>query len=109
MKLNLFFACIATIAGLLLAYLAFHIAEGEENDVLCGVGSAVCFIGTLIPMLSISHTSSRIQTNLRLLSTLFFFLFMVSHFCFAAFGVRLPYYIIELVKKTTSKQKPSKR
>ena len=94
MKANVFFVCISTLIALLLAYLAYHIAEGKENDIVCGVCSALCFICTLIPVLGMSHKSPRISVNLRVLSIVFFLLFVVSHFCFAACGVRMPYYVI---------------
>ena len=94
MKVNVFFVCIGTLIALLLAYWTFDIAKGKENDVACGVCSAVCFMGTLIPMLGINHESSSISVNLRVLSAVFFLLFIMSHFCFAFFGVRMPYYIL---------------
>ena len=94
MKTNFFFICISTLIALLLAYWAFYIAEGKENDVVCGVCSALCFLCTLIPTFGISHEYPRISTNLRVLSIVFFLLFVVSHFCFATFGVRMPYYVI---------------
>ena len=94
MKVNFFYSCIGALIALLLAYWAFDIAKGKENDVICAVCSAVCFIGTLVPMLGIGHESSRISVNLRVLSAVFFLLFVVSHFCFAFFGVCMPYYMI---------------
>ena len=94
MKANIFLCGISTLIALILAYLAFFIAEEKENDIICGIGSALCFLCTLIPVLGISHKSPRIATNLRVLSTMFFLLFAASHFSFAIFGVRMPYYII---------------
>ena len=77
-----------------MGYLAFEVAKGQENDYLCGIGSTVCFIATLIPAFGLSYESSRLGTNIRVLSALFFVVFLVSHFCFAGFGVKMPYYII---------------
>jgi hypothetical protein len=94
MKVNVFFFGIGIVMALLLAYWAFSIAEGQANDKICGIGSAICFMGTLIPMLGIGHDSSRISVNLRILSAVFFLIFLVSHFCLAIFGVRMPYYVI---------------
>lgn len=94
MKANFFFICISTLIALFLAYLAYYIAEGKENDVVCGVCSALCFLCTLIPTFGISHKLPRISANLRVLSIVFFLLFVVSHFCFAAFGVCMPYYVV---------------
>ena len=94
MKVNIFYVCISTLIALLLAYWVFNVAEGDENDTISGACSAVCFLGTLIPLFGIGHKSSRVTINLRVLSAAFFVLFVISHFCFAAFGVRMPYYAI---------------
>lgn len=78
----------------LVGYLAFNIAEGKENDAVCGIGSTVCFIATLIPTMGLQYESGRLGTNIRMLSILFFIAFLISHFCFAGFGIKMPYYII---------------
>lgn len=94
MKVNIFLACISTLLSLLLGYWAFSIAKGMENDIVCGVCSTVCFMGTLLPMLAISHEWGRIGVNLQVLSAVSFTVFVISHFCFANFGVKMPYYVI---------------
>ena len=94
MKVNAFLTVISVLLALLLAYWTFNIAQGQENAAVCGVCSVVCFMGTLVPLLAIKHESGRISTNIRVLSLVFFLLFVVSHFCFANFGVRMPYYVI---------------
>ena len=94
MKVNIFLACISTLLALLLAYWAFSITQGQENDIVCGVCSALCFSGTLVPTLAVSHESGRIGVNLQVLSAVFFVIFVISHFCFASFGVKMPYYVI---------------
>ena len=94
MKVNIYYLCVGTLTALLLAYWVFNVAEGDNNDTICGACSAVCFLGTLIPLFGIGHKSSRISVNLRVLASVFFVLFVISHFCFAAFGVSMPYYVI---------------
>jgi len=94
MKVSIFYLCIGTLIALLLAYWVFSVAEGDKNDTISGICSAVCFLGTLIPLFGIGHKSSRVAINLRVLSASFFVLFVISHFCFAAFGVRMPHYVI---------------
>lgn len=78
----------------LVGYLAYNVASGEENDMECGIGSGICFAATLIPTMGIQYESGRLGTNIRVFSALFFILFAISHFCFAGFGVKMPYYII---------------
>ena len=94
MKVDAFLTVISVLLALLLAYWTFNIAQGQENATVCGVCSVVCFMGTLVPLLAIKHESGRISTNIRVLSLVFFLLFVISHFCFAGFGVKMPYYII---------------
>lgn len=79
---------------MLLGYLAYNIASGDENDMVCGIGSVICFAATLIPTMGIQYESGRLGTNIRMFSALFFIVFAISHFCFAGFGVKMPHYII---------------
>lgn len=94
MKVNIFLTLISIALAALVGYLAFNIAEGKENDTVCGIGSTVCFVSTLIPVMGLQYESGRLGVNIRVLSVLFFVGFLISHFCFAGFGVKMPYYII---------------
>lgn len=94
MKLNIFLTIISVSFATLLGYWAFDIANGDENDIACGIGSSICFIACLIPAMGLQYDSSRIGTNIRVFAALFFVIFAISHFCFAGFGVKMPYYII---------------
>ena len=94
MKINIFLSSISIVLACLFGILAFNIAEGNENDTICGVGSGVCFVTTLIPMMGLQYESTRQGTNIRILSSVFFVIFLISHFCFAIFGVKMPFYII---------------
>lgn len=94
MKVNVFLSFIGVALASLIGYLVFNVAEGQENDIICGVGSTVCFIATLIPTLGLNYESGKLGTNIRVLSAIFFIVFLISNFCFAGFGVIMPYYII---------------
>ena len=94
MKCNVFPAIIAVVIACLLAYLAYTIAEGKENDVVCGIVSFVCFASTLVSTLSLRTDSSRLNINLRVMSTVFFTVFIVVNFVFAATTLTMPYYVI---------------
>lgn len=94
MKVNIFLTSISIALAALVGYLAFNIASGDENDVVCGIGSAICFAITLIPTMGLQYKSGRLGVNIRILSVIFFIIFAISHFCFAGFGVKMPYYII---------------
>ena len=81
---------LATLVG----YFAYNVACEDENNMVCGIGSGVCFAVTLIPTMGLQYESVRLGANIRVLSVLFFIVFAISHFCFAGFGVKMPYYII---------------
>lgn len=94
MKANLFLTLISLMLAALVGYLAFNVASGDEYDIVCGICSGICFAATIIPTIGLQYESGRLATNIKVLSALFFVVFLISHFCFAGFGVKMPYYII---------------
>lgn len=94
MKTNTFLSILAILASALLGYLAYYIAQNKENDLLCGMFSWLCFAATIIPTIGLQYDNERIGVNVRVLSAVFFIAFLISHFCFAGFGVKMPYYLI---------------
>jgi len=94
MKVNVFLTIVSVLLALTIGYLAYHIAIDDDNSVICGFGSSLCFIATLIPVIGLQYTSGRLGINVRVFSALFFVAFVISHFYFALCGVRMPYYFI---------------
>ena len=94
MKANVFLTMISVILALLIGYLAYTIAEDKANDSLCGVGTSLCLIATLVPTIGLQSASGRMGTNIRVYSALFLIIFLISNFCFASFVINVPYYII---------------
>lgn len=94
MKVNPFLTIISVILSALIGYLAFNVAEGDNNDIVCGIGSSICFAVTLIPAIGLRYASARLSVNIRVLSFMSFVVFAISHFSFAGLGVKMPYYVI---------------
>lgn len=94
MRINLFLTLISIVLSLLIGYLVYNVAEGQNNDVACGIGCTMCLMTTFIPTLGMKYDSIRLGTNIRVMSALFSAIFLISHFCFAIIGIKLPYYII---------------
>lgn len=94
MKVNVFLMFISIALTSLLGYWIYDTANGDENDVLCGICSSVCLLSTLVPTIGLQYERGRIGVNVRVLSVLFFLVFLISHFCFAIWGVTMPSYVI---------------
>ncbi len=94
MKANVFLTIIGAVVGCLIGYLAYYVAEGDQNDMVCGIGSAICFIATLCPLIGWQFESGKLGTNIRMMTLIFFVVFLISNFCFAGFGVNMPLYVI---------------
>jgi len=94
MKINMFLLLVSIALTALLGYWIYDTARGDENDILCGIISSVCILSTLIPFIGLQYEDTRIGVNIRILSCLFLVIFLVSHFCFAIFGVAMPAYLI---------------
>lgn len=94
MKFNLILSLISTALACLIGYLAYIVAEGQDNDIVYGIGSTICFLSTLMPIMGITSKSTRLGINLKLTAVLFFVLFFISNFCFATLGVNISIFII---------------
>ena len=94
MKANIFLTFISVMLAALLGYLAFNVANGEDNNVICGIGSCICFAATLIPAMGLQSDSGSLSVNIPVFSSIFFVLFAISHVWFHGFGVKMPFYFI---------------
>lgn len=82
MKINFFVAAICLIAAVLLGYLTYSIAHGDECDVLCGITSGLCFFSALVPMLAIKSYDSKNQNKFECCLLLVFLLFFSNKYLF---------------------------
>ena len=57
MKTNTFLTIISIVLAALVGYLAFHVASGKENDIVCGMYSTICFAATLVPAMGLEYES----------------------------------------------------
>lgn len=94
MKLNPILGIVALGISSLLSYLVSSLTCQPVYKLHTAIASGVCFGLTLIPALALTYESSRLGTNLRLLSGVFLVLFLISHFCFSTIGVTMHTYII---------------
>lgn len=94
MKANVFLIAIAVIMAGLFSYLVYCLAGDADSSSTFGIGSAVGFIATLVPLIGLKHERHRTGVNLNVLSVMFFALLLVCNVCFALFCGPVPYFII---------------
>lgn len=96
MRISNFYLLLSVIAMAIIGYLAYYIAHtnNDHNDIIVGIGTAISVISTLGAGISISHGSSKVNVNMKVLCLVSFVLLMIVNFCYAGFGVSMPYYVI---------------
>ena len=94
MRMNIFMTIACIVMAGLLSYWIYDIANGRENDILCGILSSVCLLATLIPMVGLQYENSRIGVNIRVISSVFFLILLIGNLLFAFFGIIMPTYVI---------------
>lgn len=94
MKLKAFPLALSLALAGLLGYFIYYITKSADYDLLWGVGATICFAITVAPTLGIQYNSARQGLNLKILSGIFFIIFVISHICFARLGADVAYYII---------------
>ncbi len=96
MKLNPFLSIIAVTLAALLGYLVYTICSSTDYATSIGITSGLSFALTLLPIMGIKHENRRLQVNIKILSTLFFVLFVIiaGFMCFITTSKLNLYFII---------------
>lgn len=96
MKISYFNSLLSFFAIIIIGYWAFYIANSnnDQNDVIVGLGTAISVLLTLGTGLGFSLEDSRGNVNMKILCLVAFVLLMIVNFCYACFGVSMPYYVI---------------
>lgn len=99
MKISIFPAILTLIVSMALGYLAYHVAnvDADPNDKLVGIGTMLSSLLTLGCVMGLRLANGRMNVNLKVWSVVAFIILGVTNFCYAAFGVSMPYYVIVLV------------
>jgi hypothetical protein len=99
MKINLFTIVIAAIISVMLAWAVSMPAEVADNAVMLGIGGFVSLFLCLGAGIGMKYEAPRTGANIKVLSLLFVFIFLVEHLVFAlvqGFNPQ-PYIIITLL------------
>lgn len=99
MKISWFPALLSLIVALALAWLAYDIAYDEQtdSDVYVAIGTTISVILTLGMAIACKHNNNKVGINLKVWSWLMFIVMLITNFCFAGFGVKMPWYIVVTV------------
>ena len=98
MKISVFPMVLLLIVAFTIGYLAYHLANSNSdiNDMVVGVGTGISVLPTLGCVLGVSMEEDRKNVNMKAWSIMAFLIVLIVNFCYAGFGVSMPYYIIVL-------------
>ena len=98
MKISWFYVFLSLIVAVALAWLAYDIANDEKNnlDILVAIGTGITVLMTLGGAIALRLENTRVSINQRVWSGVMFVVMLISNFCFAGFGVKMPWYPVVL-------------
>ena len=94
MKISWFYAFLSLIVASALAWLAYDIANNEENnlDIFVAIGTGITVLITLGGAIALRLENPRVSINQKVWSGVMFVVMLIANFCFAGFGVKIPWY-----------------
>jgi hypothetical protein len=93
MKINIVLSIIAVALSSLITYGLYTIYDGE-NQMLLSIGSLMFLSFTLAFTIGVNFEQSRITTNIRAISGIFFVLALISNLIFTFIDFSIPSYVI---------------
>ena len=89
-----FFQLVIAIALSALISFGFYSMDIESNKLLIAIGGFLFFAITLACTIGIQFETAGVSTNVRVLSSIFFVVGLVSHVVFSFFSSSVPLYVI---------------
>jgi 3-oxoacyl-(acyl-carrier-protein) synthase len=96
MRISIFPAVLSLIVAAVLAWLAYDIAYDEKTDldVYVAIGTGLSVLLTMGFAMACKPDNTRVSVNFKVWSALMFVVMVISNFCFAGFGVKMPWYVV---------------
>lgn len=95
MKLNIVGLIIALIMASLIAWCISLFTDNDTQTMVCGIGTFICLVITLTISLAVKYKFTRSGINIKIIATIFAFIFLLSNFFFALYSsFSVPAYII---------------
>jgi hypothetical protein len=99
MKISWFSALLSLMVAAVLAWLAYDVALNEHTDLdlYVALGTAVSVVLTLGTAMACKLENTKVGVSLKVWSGLMFIVMLITNFCFANFGVKMPWYVVVTV------------
>lgn len=94
MKPNIFLIIVSVLISGLAGFGFYAANSGETYCLLLTIGSSLCFTVTLICCLGIKIEGNRVNINFKILSAIFFIIFLIINLIFNFSGIKVAPYII---------------
>ncbi len=94
MKPNIFLIIVSVLIAALSGYGFYAANSGENFCILLSLGSGLTFAATLIGTLGIGLKERAGNVNFKIVSVIFFMLFLISNLLFGFIGMKVAPYII---------------
>lgn len=93
-NVNVLMSLIAFLLSALLGFWVYSVAKEDDNSVIAGVISTICFVATIVPLMGFNYFTTRLGVSIRVLSLLTFIVFVIVNFIYAGNSVTVPSYFI---------------
>lgn len=99
MKISWFSALLSLIVAAVLAWLAYDVALDEQTDLdlYVAFGTFISVVLTLGIAMACKLHNTKVGINLKVWSYLMFVVMLITNFCFAHFGIKMPWYLVVTV------------
>jgi len=99
MKISWFFVILTLIVSIMSSWLAYDISLDEQSnlDIVVAIGTGLSIALTMGGALALQLDNSRLGVNLKVWSWLMWVIMLIVNFCFAGFGIHMPWYPIVIV------------
>ncbi len=96
MRISIFPAVLSLIVAAVLAWLAYDISFDEQSDldVYVTIGTGISVLMTLGTAMACKLNNRKVGVSLKVWGALMFIIMVISNFCFAGLGVKMPWYVV---------------
>ena len=94
MKPNIVLIIVSLVISVLIAYTLYILSSVDDTKNLLAIGSGLCLLLTLSAIMGISFENTRAGVNVKVLSVVFFIIFLISNLIFTFITFSTSAYVI---------------